>query len=149
MQSGGSRTCLACRKPWILSPAQHNQAWQLMTVIPGLWSCWQKGQSSSPLPVTSQIQDYRGRGREMNLVKKKRKREGRRIKEKKRRRREAERRRLGRLFPMSILCIITCFPPGQRLVSPYISYRLSSQCLCSPLYPETYSLVRQGNALCG
>lgn len=70
MQSGGSRTCLACRKPWILSPAQHNQAWQLMTVIPGLWSCWQKGQSSSPLPVTSQIQDYRGRGREMNLVKK-------------------------------------------------------------------------------
>lgn len=70
MQSGGSCTRLACRKLWILSPAQHNQAWQLMAVIPGLWSCWQKGQSSSPLPVTSQIQDYRGREREMNLVKK-------------------------------------------------------------------------------
>lgn len=67
MQSAGPRTCLACRKLWILSPAQHNQAWQLMAVIPGLWSCWEKGQSPSPLPVTSQIQDYQGKGREMKL----------------------------------------------------------------------------------
>lgn len=69
------------------------------------------------------------------------------MKEERRRRREAERRRqaLGRSSLMSVLCVtITCFPPGQRLTSPYISYRLNSQCLCDPLYPETYSLVRRG-----